>query len=193
MCFWKNGEALKECLSDKNVLMGQLAACYANVADLQKKVADLEAQLNKPIPDQLDLGDVEPNSFYPLILARWPDMFSRGMVRVSSGAYHVTSTESLMSYIAAVWSQQPYIPTFHDCPDFAMALLGKFCNEPKWWGSAFGYLVIMSAGQWHGINIAFTYPNAYNMVIEMHIIEPQTARIVDAAYVGAAADFIFMP
>jgi len=150
---------------------------------------------SQPVPDRIDCGTIALDPIYPLIQARWGvDLITQNKVLLSSGQYKITTIDSLMEFVRfAGVNKFPYIPTFHDCPDFAYALLGKFCNEPKWWGTALGVVTIMSAAGWHRLNIAFAYPSDANRTLTMYLIEPQAAVIVDVAFVGREACLILLP
>jgi hypothetical protein len=169
-------------------LTTQLATCNASLANCS-------GSQTVPVPPRVDCGIIDPNPIYTLIQNRWGmTMFNEGKVLASSGQYKITTIDSLMEFVRFTKvNQYPYVPTFHDCPDFAYALLGKFCNTPQWWGTALGVVTIMSDAGWHRLNIAFTYPSSTNHTLTMNLIEPQTASIIDAAFVGREACLVLLP
>jgi len=175
-----------------NTLTTNLEACKASLANC---IAS-QGQPVTPVPPRVDCGVIDPNPIYNLILPRWgADLFNQGKVIASSGQYKITTIDSLMEFVRFTGvNKLQYIPTFHDCVDYAYALLGKFCNTPEWWGTALGVVSIMSDGSgWHRLNIAFAYPSTTNRTLTLYLIEPQSASIVDAAYQNREACLVLLP
>tara|TARA_Y100000310_G_scaffold233219_1_gene236076 strand:+ start:3324 stop:3812 length:489 start_codon:yes stop_codon:yes gene_type:complete len=132
---------------------------------------------------------------YPLIqYTLGQTVFDQGNVKCLSGQYKATTIDELMRFVQ--WARVHklrYTPIFRDCPDFALALAGKF-PQTDWYGSPVGMINVMQGGQWHVMDIAFAYPNAENQTLALHIIEPQDGVIVPTARVaGQPIDLILMP
>lgn len=141
-----------------------------------------------PLPDLDSSRDI-----LPLLAAGWPGQNNIPKFKLLSGSYHCTTIKNLLDYVADCGVHKyPYKPTYHDCPDFAFALLGKFCNEPEWWGTALGVCTVMSDAGWHSLNIAVCYPDEVSRTPILCTIEPQTAQPVYWA-LGQPLDMVLMP
>lgn len=147
------------------------------------------------VPARIDLGTFNPSlDIAPLIAATWGyGVFGENKIKVLSGEYKATTIDSLLGFVNYCKIHElDYVEPYHDCPDFAMGLLGKFTNTKQWWGTAFGYLGIMTLASWHAINIAFAYPSEDDLTCTMYFIEPQDARLLTYSEIPTL-DLILLP
>lgn len=146
-------------------------------------------------PTRIDLGTFDTSQdIAPLIADAWGyGVFGENKIKTLSGEYKATTIDSLLRFVKhCKIDELDYVEPFHNCPDFAMGLLGKLTNTKQWWGTAFGYLCIMTPVGWHAINIAFAYPDKDDLTCTMYFIEPQDARLLTYSEIPAL-DLILLP
>lgn len=103
-----------------------------------------------------------------IIESKIPDCY----LKLNDRKYYTTSFEEHMRFIEySKVDLQPYIPEYHDCDDFAIALWGEYRGNIKWSGIAFGLMFVETPSYRHAIN--FFVDN----LDDMYVVEPQTDAV----------------
>jgi hypothetical protein len=160
--------------------MSAVERFYRNVAGYwYRLVVKLRARLY--IKPAMMLGELNTSlDILPLIVDKYGiGLVDSGQVKTLSGHYKVTTIAEVMRFVK--WAEihkLPYEEPYHNCPDYAMGLLGKLCNTKGWWGLAFGFAHVVVGSQIHSVNIAVAYPSEDQQEGTIYLIEPQDGRIL---------------
>jgi len=141
------------------------------IKELEAKIVVLEGRLNPPAPPEIK-GVITAQGIINLYGAIFPDNIDK--IHIADTKYEITTIFEIRRFVN--WSNVnlfEYIPQFHDCDDFALALAGEFAKYPGW----SGFPVTFIWGTYHGGH-AFATCVAWRSLKERipttYFIEPQT-------------------
>ena len=151
----------------------ELIKCRRRVMALEERIAVLEAMLDQTMPpDPPEIYKAVSNKY---IWAAFAEIFPEYMrhVYISDAQYKVCHISDIRRFVE--WSNVnvfPYQREWHDCDDFAFALVGEFSKYPEW--SAYPVALIWSS--W-GKDVYHAYVCVVAMdddgVPRVYYIEPQ--------------------
>lgn len=127
---------------------------FSELLKAKRRIKELEKQLEPPEAPTAR-GIISSQDIYSLYGAIFPNQKER--IHISDLEYEITAISEIRRFVD--WSNVDifeYIPEFHDCDDFALALAGEFSKYPRWsgfpttfiWGNLYGGHAFFSCIAW---------------------------------------------
>ena len=176
--------AAEECTENLDSVSRNLTLCNSNVAELEDglRKADI-APVTDVLPSDMDLIDVSAGLLLQLAVEAFggrTTIVDDHKVSFGSRVYKVPLLEDVHAFhawtgvgVAPTFGKQIYVPELHDCEKFAFDFFGQACHYRNIYGLSIGYLGVMTALSWHGINAVFARLRSDPMVVSLYFYEPQ--------------------
>jgi hypothetical protein len=140
------------------------------LVELRSRVKELEALLEPP-PAPTIKGRIGADVIERLYADIFPKQ--RNAIYISDSVFEITTISELRRFVA--WDNVnifKYVPEYHDCDDFAMALAGDFAKYPGWSGFPVSFLWGSYYGG-HAFCTTVAWPSFTDRTPTVYFIEPQ--------------------
>lgn len=167
-------EALAQCNTEKGAMLNQQAeidALRESLNEAEAEMAALNSLITPPSPP-----DVFEEIQGVLIREMFRETFTEdfGRIFVSDRKFKITAQSEIRRFIE--WDNVnifPYVSSWHDCDDFAIALNGDFAKYPGW----SGYPVALIWADYgigpHGFAADIAWESSEIRIPRIYYIEPQ--------------------